>query len=272
MNRIFDAIKESRKYNFHSHTQFCDGHAPMEDFVANAVDTGMRHYGFSPHSPIPFASPCNMRMENVPSYLSEVERLRELYEGRISLYAGMEIDYLGPDWGPSSDYFQTLGLDYSIGSVHFIPADNGYVDIDGRFERFKGYVDTYFGSDIRRVVTLFYESSIAMVEAGGFTFVGHPDKIGHNAGHYRPGIEDEPWYRSLADGLIDTIIAHNTPVELNTKAYADHSHRLFPSPRLLKRLLDAGIPVLVNSDAHRPALIDASRDEGFRLIDELTAI
>ena len=30
-------IKNSRLYNFHSHTQFCDGHAPMEEFVEEAV-------------------------------------------------------------------------------------------------------------------------------------------------------------------------------------------------------------------------------------------
>ena len=33
----------------------------------------------------------------------------------------MEIDYLNDDWGPANDYFQSLPLDYRIGSVHFIP-------------------------------------------------------------------------------------------------------------------------------------------------------
>ena len=119
-----DIIRElgsSRNYTFHSHTQFCDGHATMENFVEAAIRNGFSHYGFSPHSPVPIESPCNMSMESVPAYLAEFERLRNLYGDRIRLYASMEIDWLGPQWGPSNDYFQALPLDYRIGSVHFIP-------------------------------------------------------------------------------------------------------------------------------------------------------
>lgn len=49
----------------------------------------------------------------------------------------MEIDYLNDDWGPANDYFQSLPLDYRIGSVHFIPTRGGdFVDIDGSPDRF----------------------------------------------------------------------------------------------------------------------------------------
>lgn len=266
-----EIIASTDRYNFHSHTQFCDGHAPMADFAANAVATGFRHYGFSPHSPIPFDSPCNMSLADVPAYLAEVQRLRKLHEGQISLYAAMEVDYLGDEWGPANGYFRSLPLDYTIGSVHFLPADGGYVDIDGRFERFRLNMERYFHNDIRHVVRLFYSQSIKMVEAGGFDIMGHLDKIGHNASHFHPGIEDEAWYRALADDLADCIIARGLTVELNTKAYADHNRRIFPSRRLLKRLLDAGVTILVNSDAHRPALIDASRAEAFDIISQLVS-
>ncbi len=37
---------KNRRYNFHSHTQFCDGHAPMEAFAAAASAAGFSHYGF----------------------------------------------------------------------------------------------------------------------------------------------------------------------------------------------------------------------------------
>ena len=43
----------SKLYNFHSHTQFCDGHAEMPEFAAKAAEMGFSHYGFSPHSPVP---------------------------------------------------------------------------------------------------------------------------------------------------------------------------------------------------------------------------
>ena len=121
-------------------------------------------------------------------------------------------------------------------------------------------------NDIRYVGETFYSQSAAMIDKGGFDILGHLDKIGQNASYFQPGIEEEPWYQALAEALIDKVIAYNATnprrpltVEINTKAYADHSGRLFPHPRHWQRLRDAGIPLLVNSDAHVPALIDASR-------------
>lgn len=261
-------IGNDRKYNFHSHTQYCDGRAAMEAFAAAAVAAGFTHYGFSPHSPIPYDSPCNMHRDKVPEYIAEVRRLQELYKGRIHFYASMEIDYMGPEWGPAEPYFQDLPLDYRIGSVHFIPSDSGPVDIDGRYESFREKMARYFCNDIRHVVREFYRQSSAMLDAGGFDIIGHFDKIGHNAGHFKDGIEDEAWYRTLVNDLIDQIIECGVTVELNTKAWKEH-RRMFPGQRYLARLVEAGVPVVVNSDAHVPALIDASRNEAFAMLDAL---
>ncbi|MDE6437989.1 MAG: histidinol-phosphatase, partial [Muribaculaceae bacterium] len=58
-------------------------------------------------------------------------------------------------------------------------------------------------------------------------------------------------------------------IELNTKARTEHG-RFFPGERYLPRLVDAGVKILVNSDAHRPDRLDASRAEAFELLDSLT--
>lgn len=259
----------SRRYTLHSHTEFCDGRAQMEAFAREAVRQGFTHYGFTPHSPIPVFSTCNMHRDNVPVFLGEVERIKGEYGDRVTFMSGMEVDYLGEQWGPSSDYFTSLPLDYIIGSVHFIPAQNGeMVDIDGRYESFARKMKESFNDDIRYVVETFYRQSIKMVEAGGFDIIGHLDKVGHNASHYHAGIEDEPWYMALADELVDKVIESGVTVELNTKAYKEHG-RFFPSDRLLGRLVKAGVPIIVNSDAHVPALIDASRAEAFALLDHI---
>lgn len=268
---IITICSNTDRYNFHGHTQYCDGHADMEDFVTAAIAGGTLHYGFTPHSPIPFPSPCNMSREAVTDYMSEIGRLREKYGDHISLYAGMEVDYLDGSWGPACDYIQSLPLDFRIGSVHFIPADNGFVDVDGRFDSFKVKMEKYFSNDIEAVVKLFYSQSIRMVEAGGFDIIGHFDKIGHNASHFRPGIESEEWYKSEANRLVDCIIDNGCIVELNTKAYHQHNHRLFPSERLLRRVISGGAKVIVNSDAHDPRLIEAGRPEAFELLRMLYA-
>lgn len=253
------------KYNFHSHTQFCDGRADMAEFAKAAVTSGLTHYGFSPHSPLPFPSPCNMDFEKVDEYIAEFERLKQQYAHRLNLYCAMEIDYIGKEWGPANPYFATLPLDYSIGSVHFIPSAEGMIDVDGRFETFKKKMERYFDNDIRGVVESFYAQTNDMISAGGFDIIGHFDKIGHNAAHFSPGIEEEKWYEALVQNTIDNIIASGVTVEINTKALADH-HRFFPSQKYWKRLVDAGVTIVVNSDAHYPALIDAGRQEALALI------
>lgn len=259
----------ARLYNLHSHTQFCDGRAQMEAFAAAAVEAGFSVYGFTPHSPIGFHSPCNMLKDNVRVYLDEVKRLQALYDGRIRFLAGMEIDYIDDEWGPAAPYFQQLPLDYRIGSVHFVPADNEYVDIDGRFDSFVQKMERYFHNDIHHVVRLFFRQSLAMVEAGGFDIVGHIDKIAHNASMFHPGIENDPEYLRLINRLIDAVIAGGYTVELNTKAWREHT-RMFPAPVHLHRLLQAGVPIVVNSDAHVPALINAGREAGFQLLNSLS--
>jgi len=275
-----DFLKElngSRAYTFHSHTEFCDGRATMEAFAREVVSRGFTHYGFSPHCPLPIVSPCNMRWSDVSRYLAEVERIRGEYGDRCRFYASMEVDYLGDEFGPSHSEIQRLPLDYIIGSVHFIPNQKGrLVDVDGRFETFRRKMKDYFEDDIRYVCETFYSQSMAMVDAGGFDIIGHLDKIGQNASYYRPGIEEEPWYEELVDRLIDKVISHNAAnprrpvtVEINTKAYADHEGRLFPHPRHWRRLMSASVPMVVNSDAHVPALIDASREIAFSLLAEL---
>lgn len=45
--------------NYHSHCDFCDGHAPMELFVREAVKEGFSSYGISSHAPFPVQNGCN---------------------------------------------------------------------------------------------------------------------------------------------------------------------------------------------------------------------
>ena len=259
----------SRRYNLHTHTPFCDGRAPMEDFVREAVRLGFTHLGFSPHSPLAIESPCNMERERVPHYFGEIERLRRVYGKQLRILAGMEIDYLSQSWGPHITYFRELPLDYRIGSVHFVPTRDGrmYVDIDGRPESFRRKLAEYFDGDLRYVVQAFSRQTREMILAGGFDIVGHLDKVGFNASQVRPGIEEEHWYRRLVDDIVDLIAERGLMVEVNTKAYSGpDAGRVFPSRRIISRLKAAGVPMIVNSDAHEPSLLDASRDEAFRLL------
>ena len=259
-------VRDSKLYNFHSHTQFCDGKDIMENFIIEAIAQGFTHYGFSPHSPLPIKSPCNMDFDNVPEYSKLLDNLKDKYGKHINIYKSMEIDYLDESWGPDNDYFDELNLDYKIGSVHFIPTQFGdYIDIDGRFSSFKIKMEKYFNNDIEYVVRTFYSQTIKMIEAGHFDIIGHFDKIGHNASHFKEGIEDEIWYNKLVEETIKAIAHNNIILEVNTKAWEEHN-RFFPNIKYFNLLSYYNIPILLNSDAHHPNLINAGRFEAMKLL------
>jgi len=265
---IMAAIADTQLYTLHSHTQYCDGHAPMREFAQAASKLGFGVYGFTPHSPIPIASPCNMQAADVPAYLAEVHEAQREYPS-VKFLSGMEIDYLGPEWGPANEYFDSLGLDYTIGSVHFIPSQEGeYVDIDGRFTSFQEKMAKHFHDDIRYVVETFFTQSQNMLSEGKFDIIGHFDKIKHNAGLYAPGIDDTKWYNTLVNDLIDTILEKNAIIEVNTKAWDQH-RQLFPDQKHWRRLIRSGAKIVVNSDAHYPRLINAGRMEAIHALDYL---
>lgn len=256
--------QRTQLYNFHSHTQFCDGRAAMHDFVVAAIEQGFTDYGFSPHSPAPIESPCNIKLENVPLYLDEFKRLKKEFEGKINLYLSMEIDYFNHEHGPSSKYYNGLNLDYKIGSVHFVPCGDTYVDTDGNFNNFKLKMERYFDNDIRTVVERFYARTLQMIESKGFDIIGHFDKIGQNASYFQPGIEEEEWYQKLVLKVIDAIKDTGLIAEINTKSLMEHN-RFFPNKRYFGLLKKYEIPVVVNSDAHYPERINAGRMEAIEL-------
>lgn len=267
--RLKEIINSSRSYNFHTHTLWCDGHDSLEAMTRAAIGAGFSHLGFSPHSPVPIPSPCNMNSADVEAYRVAVRQLQAEYASKIEIFMGMEIDFLKGLYGPSSSFFSDLGLDYAIGSVHFIPRRDGrFVDIDGSFDSFSHKMAEDFGGDIRYVVNTFYEASSEMLARGGFQILGHADKIAMNAGMYEPALEQMGWYQDLISDYLTEVAASGVIVEINTKARADKG-RFFPHERYWRRLADAGVALMVNSDAHRADKINASRVEAFELLENV---
>ena len=252
--------------NYHSHCLYCDGRADMEAFVRFALSGGFSSYGFSSHAPLPFPTSWTMEWDRMDDYLSEFHRLKAKYAERIELYVGLEIDYLDETSHPGIARFRDLPLDYRIGSVHMLPtADGEVVDIDVPVDTFCRLVDIRFGGDLDRVVHLYYDRLLRMVELGGFDIVGHADKMHYNASCYRRGLLDEEWYDDLVRSYFQEIARHGYQVEVNTKSYLD-KHVLFPNVRYFSYLNRLGIRVQVNSDAHYPERINDGRREALQAL------
>lgn len=262
-------IESTKDYNLHAHSQFCDGRDSMDDIAEAARKAGMRYFAFTPHSPIPLRSSCNMDGERMDEYLMECSRLREIHYPDMNILTSLEIDGLGTEYGPHIDYFQRLPLDFRLGSVHFVPNQDGvFLDCDGRFERFSQYLKEGYGGDLRYVVEKYFEQVLVMIERGGFDLLGHFDKIAGNAAVADPTLEDQGWYESLVDDVISHVAGTDVVVEINTKAF-DQKGRFFPAERWWGKLLEADISLAIDSDAHYAERVAAGREEAFRRLEIL---
>ncbi|MDL2221101.1 histidinol-phosphatase [Parabacteroides sp. OttesenSCG-928-N08] len=258
--------------NYHSHTTFCDGRSAPEDFVKFALSNRFHTYGFSAHSPLPFETFWNMSPSDLPEYLQEIQRLKEKYADKITLYTGMEIDYLDESYNASIPYFREMPLDYRIASIHYLPAsDRLSIDnvacVDGPLEEFREAMNGFFGGDIRRFVVRYYESVMRMIQAGGFDIVGHIDKIFQN-GQFIEGFDmDAGWYKELLRACLEEAAKQGLMVEINTKNL-NNKRETFPNQRFLPWLFELKIPVMVNSDCHYPHLVNDGREEAFELLKQ----
>lgn len=258
---LTDIIGATDRYNFHSHSEFCDGRATVSEIAEAACKEGFEVWGVSPHSPIAVESDCNMSRTDMGTYLDKMDRLKDEYAGKMRILTSLETDFLGHDFGPHIDYFQNLPLDYLIGSVHFVPTRDGvYIDCDGNQERFNSRLRDCFGGDIRYVVEKYFEQVLLMLELGGFELLGHFDKIIANASGVDPTIESRHWYESLIDDVISHAQSAGVIVEINTKGLESRG-RFFPAECWWPKLKAASIPLAVNSDCHYPAKTNFGRPQ-----------
>jgi len=259
--------------NFHGHCTFCDGRSHPEDFVKFAIANRFRAYGFSSHSPIPFETFWNMSKVDMPDYLAEINRLKSKYAGQIEIYTGLEIDYLGDTYNATIPYFQSLQLDYCISSVHYLSCasplvEDNLVCIDGEYRDFEQGLARYFRGDIRRITDFFFETSMRMVETGGFEIVGHIDKIYMNGSKHPDFDLQADWYQKPFLKLLDLIAEKGLIVEINSK-YKTGKGQTFPHVASYKELQKRNIPIVVNSDCHEPHLVNDGREATIVLLKEV---
>ena len=265
---LHDIINSGKPYNLHTHTQFCDGKESMERIAEKGIECGLAFLGFTPHSPIPICSPCNMQKEDVGKYFDEIKRLKEKSRENITILASMEIDYLNRNVGAHIDYFQKMPLDYRLASVHFVPTQEGvYIDCDGSADRFKKNLHEYFHNDLRYVVEKYYEQVLTMIETGGFDLLGHFDKIAQNASTIDDEIEDYGWYVSLIEDVVRNARDRNLIIEINTKYFLE-KNRFFPSTKWWN-LLNENDLIAINTDAHQSGKLLSGKEEATELLKQL---
>jgi len=257
--------------NHHTHSLYSDGSSQPEEYIVAAIEKGFNLLGFTEHSPLPFGNTFSFKKENKEEYIELMNTLKKAYSGQIAVYSGMEMDYIP---GISENFSKVKAeykMDYLIGSVHLVRPESHdelwFTDGPDYRTYDKGLYEL-FGGDIRKAVTTYYNQLNEMIETQHLDIIGHIDKIKmHNRVRFFK--EDESWYTDLVSETLSLIQDRDIIVEVNTRGiYKQRSETTFPGPGILKQIRQLRIPVMVNSDAHKPHELDGEFEYGFSLLKE----
>jgi histidinol-phosphatase (PHP family) len=247
------------KTNYHTHCNYCDGNAPLRDYVLEAIKHNFKTIGFTSHSPITDDNGFSINHADVPKYVEDVNALKREFEEQIEILLSFEFEYIPGITRPMKEVAKEWNFDYVLGAVHLILGREPVVSAkdlwftDGPDIKHYDYgFYEFFGGDIRKAVKAFYHQTNLMIEAESLDIIGHFDKVKmNNKGRFFQ--EDEKWYNDLVNETIDLIKQKNVIVEVNTRGiYKQRYNDYFPSVDILKRLKKRCIPVTISSDAHTP--------------------
>ena len=269
------------KINLHTHSTFCDGKNTAEEMVLSAIQKGLSVLGFSGHCMHPlnpeFYKPVDniwhMPAQRIADYAAEIRRLAKKYEGQIKIQLGFEAEFFCSarygDAVPDKASYSSFSPDYLIGSVHFINAadeDFGFYTVDNKPEYVEQALVRWYKKpdgtiDGKAVVCDYFEAERQMLRRGNFEIMGHPDliRLRNTVLHFFD--ENDSWYKEELKLTAKQAAAAGVIAEINTGAIARGMMTdVYPGAQFLEYLKEQGVPVCINSDAHKIENIDFGFD------------
>jgi len=257
--------------SLHTHTIFCDGKDDVETMCRTAYEKGLASVGFSSHAPVGktgLKTTWHMKDDKLGEYIDEVNAARLRWEGKLSVYLGLEIDYIKKLRSPLDKDIKDLNLDYTIGSVHYLMPDHGEpFTVDGPLEELENGILDGLNGDGEAMLNAYWNNVMEMVSLGGFDIVGHLDLVRKNHKQYRRFEVENANYMQRVEEIARAISSAGLVVEANTgglnRGYITDT---YPSLAVLRLLHRYNIPVMISADAHRAVDLDGHYSEARQIL------
>ena len=234
--------------NYHTHTTFCDGVNTAEQMAQAAYALGFDHLGFSGHM-----DP-DIHMD-FGAYREEIGRLRKIYEGRMQILCGVELDCIyDPDSAP--------GAEYVIGSTHFLDLDTPVpMSVDSSVRSMQTLIDEYYAGDVYALTRDYYRLEAEVNDRLQCTFIGHFDLVTRFNDEMHFVDETDPRYYEPALEAMEYLISQGRPFEINCGAVnRGRKKDFYPNTFLLKKLHEMGGEILISADAHSADKLNGAFD------------
>ena len=171
------------------------------------------------------------------------------------------------DWVPGAEE-RIAGLlgardfDYVVGSVHFLRDEALDVRADPRW----GDFDIWRSGAPDKVWTRYFETLGEAARSGLFDILAHPDLVKvWGQGASLPDGDPRRFYDRAMDGIAESDVA----VEVSTAGLRKPVDEIYTAPAFLEMCLEAGRPVALSSDAHRPEDLGYEYERAVEWLGEL---
>jgi len=176
---------------------------------------------------------------------------------QTDLRLGLEVDFVPGREERTANLIDRCELDYVIGSVHFV----GDLAVD--FDRFDVWERGETPEEIwRRYFGMLAEAA----RSGLFDVLAHPDLV-KMWGSARPLPVGDP--RRYYEPAVEAIAESGIAVEVSTAGLRKPVAEIYPSRSFLAWCVEAGVPVALSSDAHRPEQIGFAYGEALQLLNDV---
>lgn len=228
-----------------------------KEYINKAQKEGIEELGISEHAYFfwetknilsnPWVD--NRRHLQFKDYQAFFDQVRK--EG-LPIKMGIEMDYTPGSEKKMEAFINAHPFDYVIGSVHWI-GDWG-IDL-------ADFKDEYDKRDIKQVYEQYYDQIVTLAESKLFDFVGHVDLI--KIFSYKPN--DQRFVEAQYDRVVKALAESDTCIEISTAGLRKPVGEIYPDPIFLQKCYDAGVKIVINSDAHMPKHVGFAYDQAVEL-------
>jgi histidinol-phosphatase (PHP family) len=225
-------------HDYHMHSTFSeDGASSPEEMCRQAIKLGIPEIGFTEHWDVgPYEQ--NPRFFKPEPWYAELERLRSLFSGELTIRAGIEVaePHLYPK--DTAEVLKRVPFDYVLGSVHFV---GPHFMFDEAYFRSQS-ADTAYQSYFTEVEQLLQTADLDIL-----SHLDVPVRTAKLVFGYNPAR-----YESQIRRILQAVIDRGLALDVNAAGLRKAARNLMPDPLILKWYAEMGGEyITLGSDAHQ---------------------
>ncbi|HSZ69285.1 MAG TPA: histidinol-phosphatase [Solirubrobacteraceae bacterium] len=188
----------------------------------------------------------------------DLESYCEFVRTETDLRLGVEADFVPGTEDRMANLLEAHDFDYVVGSVHFLRDEALDMEQYGIWKA---------GRSAEKIWRRYFETLAEAARSGLFDILAHPDlvKIWGPAHPERPRPEGD--LRRYYEPAVEAIAESGIAVEVSTAGLRKPAQEIYPAPELLEMCIEAGAPIALSSDAHRPEDIGADYERALALLE-----